>query len=118
MGVMAGVLLALGVVVLAGSGLNPYASNTNGVPWAAGGSVTTSTTTTGRSSSTGQEGQKYLFGFAVGPAPLSQVSSIDKQPVALTGFVLLPIFAAFLLGFVLYRVSRVREEEEEPPEVA
>ncbi len=144
MGVVAGVLLGLGVVALAssaGSGLNPFmtqaatfgstplqtngtstqsvtTTNTSGGPVAATGSNTTFVTIVGQISSTGQEGQNYFSGATVESAPLSQVNGIARQPITLTGFVLLPIFAAFLFGFVLYRVSRVRSEREEPPEAA
>jgi len=112
LGVMAGVLLALGVVALTGSGFNPYTSNTSGAPVSNPVSGTTSST------ATGQEGQNPTFSASVGAVHLSQVNSIAKQPVTLTGFVLLPIFAAFLFGFILYRASKVRNEEEEAPEAA
>jgi hypothetical protein len=48
----------------------------------------------------------------------SHLDDIARQPITLTGFALLPVFAALLAGFVLYRVSRARDEREEPPEAA
>lgn len=112
LGVMAGVLLALGVVALTGSGFNPYVSNTGEVPVSYIFSGTIPSTTTG------QQGQGSIFSVNGLATPLSQVSSIAKQPATLTGFVLLPILAAFLFGFILYRASKVRNEEEEAPEAA
>ena len=110
LGVTAGVLLALGIVALAGSGLNPHASNTNGVPglYISSGTIP--------STATSQQGQGSIFSVNGLATPPSQTNSIAKQPATLTGFVLLPILAALLFGFVFYRVSRVRDEEEEPPE--
>jgi hypothetical protein len=46
----------------------------------------------------------------------SHLDNIARQPITLTGFALLPVFAALLVGFALYRVYRVRNEREEPPE--
>jgi hypothetical protein len=46
------------------------------------------------------------------------VSSIASQPIDLTGFALLPILAAFLFGFAVYRVSRARNQEEGPQDPA
>ncbi|MGD0146161.1 MAG: hypothetical protein ABSB53_04835 [Nitrososphaerales archaeon] len=112
LGVIAGVLLALGVVALVGSGLNPHASNTGEVP------ASYIFYGTNLSTATGQQGQGSIFSINGLATPPSQVSSVAKQPATLTGFVLLPILVAFFLGFVLYRVSRVRLEEEEPPEAA
>jgi hypothetical protein len=125
LGVMAGVLLAIGVVALASSGLNMYVkqvtlpksspgqptgastrsttTNTNGFPANISGSNTTDF-----SSNSGTRGLAPFY---------SNLNSIAKQPVTLTGFVLLPVFAALLFGFVLYRVSKVRNEGEELPEV-
>ena len=126
---------------MAGSGINPYgthttmpkailsttdgtsmqstnATNTFGNSVAVPGSNTTYTVIAGQNSSTSQKGQIYLYGVTAKVAPVSQVNSIARQPITLTGFVLLPIFAALLFGFVLYRVSRVRSEREEPPEAA
>ncbi len=48
----------------------------------------------------------------------SHLDNIARQPIILTGFAFLPVFAALLVGFVLYRVSRTRNEREEPPEAA
>jgi hypothetical protein len=48
----------------------------------------------------------------------SHLDNIARQPFTLTAFALLPVFAALLVGFVLYRVSRARNEREEPPEAA
>ena len=139
LGVVAGVLLGLGIVALASSGISPYGmraasptptlyttngtstqsvttTNTFGASVAPRGSNTTFGVDVGQISSTGQKGQTNLASSAGAAAPLSQVKSIARQPITLTGFVLLPIFAALLFGFVLYRVSRVRNEREEPPE--
>jgi hypothetical protein len=137
LGVMAGVLLGLSLV-LAGSGLGSY-----GGPYAsfAGNQVlTTSTSTsalytktnasgiwyftsgasTASSNSTNNQGKWILM-----PSPsaaqaniASHLDNIARQPITFTGFALLPVFAALLVGFVLYRVSRARNEREEPPEAA
>jgi hypothetical protein len=48
----------------------------------------------------------------------SHLDNMARQPITLTGFALLPVFAALLVGFAFYRVSRVRNEREEPPEAA
>ena len=140
-GVVAGVLLALGIVVLASSGLNQYGmhaaspapipfmtnassirsvttTNSSGVPVKVPASNETFGTTVGQVSSTGQKGQMRLSTPAVGAAPLSQVSSIARQSITLTGFVLLPVFAALLFGFVVYRISRAGNEKDEDSEAA
>jgi hypothetical protein len=142
LGVVAGVLLGLGVVVLASSGVNPLmmpaatlgptpfqtngtstesvaTTSTSGAPVYSIPSGSASTTTVSQSSSTGQGSQKNALAFvATVPAGFSHLNNIARQPIALGGFVLLPIFAALLFGFVVYRVSRARNEEEEPPETA
>lgn len=135
LGVMAGVLLGLGVVALAGPGLNLYgAQSASAIPRSAQtnetsvrSAVTTNSseagaaysTATVQNSSAPQGVLTPLFTF-FGPASVSpsRVSSIARQPIDLTGLALLPILAAFLFGFVLYRVSRARNEEEELPEPA
>ena len=140
MGVMTGVLLGLGVVALAGPGLSLYGAQ--GAPAIRSSAQTTETsvqfvTTTNSSeaavinsvpgtaystaaaqnSSAPPKGSTPLFTFSgAGSASPSRVSSIASQPINLTGFALIPIFAAFLFGFVVYRVSKARNEEEEPPE--
>jgi hypothetical protein len=145
LGVMVGIMLGLGVVALAGSGLNLHAmqtasaqpnfSQTNGNSTQSatimqtasaqpnfsqtnGSSTWFVTATNASQGSVALHGNGTTFGSMVGKAPLSQVKSIAKQPIALTGFVLLPVFAAFLLGFVFYKVSRIRNEKEERPETA
>jgi len=135
LGVLAGVLLGLGVVALAGSGLNLYGaqapSATRSPPLYAYTSLQSATTAStsrtqaprsvfGVSSSTATaQNSSNLLGlpnssssFEAGMASLSQVNSIVRQPINLTGFALLPVLAAFLFGFVLYRMSKTRNEEE------
>jgi hypothetical protein len=133
LGVVAGVLLGLGVIALTGPGLNPAATlgtfsslspeqttytsmktmttmTSTGVPRAATGSNTTA------SNSSNGQGERYFL-FWVGSSavvPASHLDGLAQQPISLTGFVLLPIFAAFLLGFVLYRASKGHNEEESP----
>jgi hypothetical protein len=134
LGVIAGLLLGLGVVALTSSGINSYgthatqprailfvtngtriqstnATNTIGSSAAFSGSNTTFTVIEGQTSSTG-EGPTHLAGITAKAAPVSQMNSIARQPITLTGVVLLPILAALLFGFVFYRVSRVRNEGE------
>jgi hypothetical protein len=127
LGVMAGVLLALGVVALAGSGLNPYVmratspkSNLNQTTGASTKSMTTTNTSGAPANASGSNTTDHSSGSATrGVAPLySNLNSIARQPITLTGFALLPILAALLFGFVLYKVSRVRNEGQEPPEAA
>ncbi|MGD0318556.1 MAG: hypothetical protein ABSB56_02520 [Nitrososphaerales archaeon] len=137
LGVAAGVLLGLSLV-LAGSGLGTY-----GGPYAsfAGNPVVTTSTstsvlstktnatgiwlfTTGASitgsSSTNEQGKWILAPSpsAVQADVASRLDNIARQPITLTGFALLPVFAALLVGFAIYRVSRARNEREEPPEAA
>jgi hypothetical protein len=142
LGVVAGVLLGLGVVALASSGLNPFmmpaatfgptspqtngastqsatTTHTSGAPVHSIPSGTTSTITSSQSSSTGQGSQNISLAFLANvPADSSHLDNIARQPITLTGLVLLPIFAALLFGLVLYRVSRVHNERDEPPEAA
>jgi hypothetical protein len=73
-------------------------------------------TTGGLSSSPGQQGQNSTASVIFGSTDLAQVSNIAKQPATLTGFALLPVFAALVFGFALYRVYRGRDKEEESPE--
>lgn len=122
LGVMAGVLLGLGVVALAGSGLNLYTMQASSVRTSSnqtyGTSTQSVTTTNANGTQAAFSGTDTTPKSMAGAAPLSQVKSIAGQPIALTGFVLLPIFAAFLFGFVLYRVSRMYDEGEERSEAA
>jgi hypothetical protein len=123
LGVMAGLLLALGVVALAGSGLNQYVMQASSPKSSLNPTTVTSARSMTTASSSGDSGSKTTNsspGYTTeGATPLfSHLDSFARQPVALTGFVLLPIFAALLFGFVLYRISRVRNEEEELSEVA
>jgi hypothetical protein len=112
LGVMAGVLLALGVVALTGSGLNPHAmqatsptSNPNQTTGTSAKSMTTTGTSGAPATASGSDTTNYSPGYTTeGAASLySHLNSLARQPITLTGFVFLPIFAALLFGFVLYR---------------
>jgi hypothetical protein len=126
LGVITGVLLGLGVVALASSGINPYGTHTTMPQYRVLFTNSTSTQSWNTANTFGSSGAApvanmtlgTIAGQPVNAAPLSQVNSVVRQPITLTGFVLLPILAAFLFGFVLYRVSRARNEGEEPPEAA
>jgi hypothetical protein len=93
-------------------------TNTAGIPvFTVGtGSTYTYSTTTGQSPNSGLEVRNLTTGFTFGPAALAQVNSIATQPVTLTGFALLPVFAALLFGFALYRLNKARNEDEESSE--
>jgi hypothetical protein len=80
---------------------------------------TTGASITG-SSSTNEQGKWILAPSpsAVQADVASRLDNIARQPITLTGFALLPVFAALLVGFAIYRVSRARNEREEPPEAA
>jgi hypothetical protein len=118
-GVIVGVLLGLGVVAFAGSGLNPYAmqaasihpsfSQTNG------NSTLFVLATTTTEASVASSGTNTTLGRMVGAAPLPQMDGVAIQSPAPAGFGFFPIFAAFLFGFVLYGVAKMRVEEEERP---
>ena len=135
LGVLAGALLGLGVV-LAGSGIGPYSglaasfnaspdqathlstsvqyvttTNASGVWYVPARGVTNGSTLTN-----GQGGENYNFAVNAANIPVSQLGNIARQPITLTGFALLPIFAALLFGFVLYWVPRARKATEEPSE--
>jgi len=137
LGVMAGVLLGLSLV-LAGSGLGSYGgsyASFTGSPV-----LTTNTNTSVLSVKTNASGVWYFISGRNIASPnstksqdewvlmpsanaasadiASHLDNIARQPITLTGFALLPIFAALLVGFLLYRVSRARNQREEPPEVA
>ncbi len=141
LGVMAGVLLGLGVVALAGPGLNLYGTessattpnspsvaytslqsattaSTTGTRMPFSGSGTTSPTTTGQNSTIARGVANASLGFYADIASVSQVNSIARQSISLTGFAFIPVLAALLFGFVLYRVSKARNEEEHLPEPA
>lgn len=135
LGVVVGVLMGLGIV-LAGSGLGslggPYASFT-GNPV-----LTTSTSTSvqyvktnasgiyyvpsgagaaNSNSTNGQEGWVLIpTTNAVRADVASHLDNIARQSITLTGFALLPVFAALLVGFALYSASRARNERKEPLE--
>lgn len=135
LGVMAGVLLGLGIV-LAGLGLgsyggqyasftgNPVLTTSTSVQYvktnASGTWYIPSGVGTASSNSTNDQGRWVLMYSpnAVQADVASHLDNIARQPITLTGFALLPIFVALLVGFVLYRVSRARGEREEPPETA
>jgi hypothetical protein len=115
LGLVAGVLLGLGVVALAGSGFS--ASSTPAAPIQTGldQTIVTSTQTATTTSASGTPGELLWTAAAVpvaGAASVSQVSSIPHQPIALTGIAFLPVVGAGVFGFVLYRISRARDEEE------
>ena len=136
LGVMAGVLLGLSIA-LAGSGLSShgglYAS------FAGNPVLTTSTSTSVQYVKTNASGTWYIpsgtgissnltndqSGWVLMSGPnavqadvASHLDNIARQPITLTGFALLPVFTALLVGFVLYMVSRARNEREEPTEAA
>ncbi|MGP8056902.1 MAG: hypothetical protein ACLP9K_04795 [Nitrososphaerales archaeon] len=137
LGVMAGVLLGLSLV-LAGSGLGSYGGQY--ASFAGNPALTTSTSTSVLSTKTNASGVWYFTSVAgiassnptndqgrwvlvPGPSAVqaniaSHLDNMARQPITLTGFALLPVFAALLVGFAFYRVSRVRNEREEPPEAA
>ncbi|MGD0318136.1 MAG: hypothetical protein ABSB56_00345 [Nitrososphaerales archaeon] len=137
LGVMAGVLLGLSLV-LAGSGLGSYGGQY--ASFAGNPALTTSTSTSVLSTKTNASGIWYFTSVAgiassnptndqgrwvlvPGPSAVqaniaSHLDNMARQPITLTGFALLPVFAALLVGFAFYRVSRVRNEREEPPEAA
>jgi len=132
-----GVLLGLSVV-LAGSGLGSYRGLE--ASFNANAAQTTGTNTsvqyvktnasgiwyipsgTGIASSNATKGQGEWVLMpetnAVRADVASRLDNIPRQPITLPGFALLPVFAALLVGFVLYRVSRARNEKEEPVEAA
>lgn len=137
-GVLAGLLLGLGVIILSAPSLNLIStqyttptlpaylsvnttlvsttSNTSGNSQSVGPSGTISSTTTSGNSNTGQQGKSLSPSATFGVANYAQVSGFVRQPVMQTGFVLLPVLAAFLFGFMLYRASKIRNKEIEPPE--
>jgi hypothetical protein len=115
LGLVVGVLLGLGVVALAGTGfsatLTPAAPSQTSFNQTNG----TSTQIVTTASATGTPGEAFWTGTSdsmAGVASVSQVSSIPHQSIALTGIAFLPILGASVLGLVLYRLSRTREEEE------
>jgi hypothetical protein len=127
LGVMTGVLLALGIVALAGSGFNPYATQATSPTPGQNSTASTSTrsmTTTNTSGAmamvSGSNKTDYPSNSNAAEAapPYSHLDSFTVQPISLTGFVLIPIFAALLFGFVFYRASKVHNEEEEPQRAA
>jgi heme/copper-type cytochrome/quinol oxidase subunit 2 len=87
-------------------------TNASGIWYISSGAGTTS------SNSTNGKGGWVLMPNtdAVRADVASHLDNIARQPITLTGFALLPVFAALLVGFVLYRASRARNETEEPPE--
>ena len=135
LGVMSGLLLGLSMV-LAGSGLGSYRgleasftansvlTTTTSTSWqyiktnASGTWYVPSGSDTASSNSTKGQGE-WVLGYstnAVRADAASHLDNIARQPITLTGFALLPVFAALLVGFTLYRVSRARNESEELPE--
>lgn len=134
---MVGVLLGLSIV-LAGSGLGSYSGLY--ASFTANPVLTTKTNTsvqyvktnasgtwyipygisnTSSNSTKGQGGWVLMSGTnAVQADVASHLDNIARQPITLTGLALLPVFAALLIGFVLYRVSRARTEIEDHPEAA
>jgi hypothetical protein len=125
LGVIAGILLGLGIIALASSassGLNPFITQASNGPTSlppngtSGQYVITITTSrvpvlvtmTGTTSTASARAASVYSNF----------DNIARQPITLIGFVLLPVFAALLFGFVVYRISRVRNEREETPGAA
>jgi hypothetical protein len=51
------------------------------------------------------------FSPSASPAAVSQLVTITHQPLQ-SVVVLLPVLAAVFFGFILYRASRVRTDEE------
>ncbi len=134
LGVIVGVLLGLGVVVLAGPGVGVFSAQygqfaasspqpghgettmtTSGTPVLVSGSNTTYSVTTTQSSSTISSAQAAPSAFLFGTPVEAQINSIARQPVTQTGVVFIPVLAAFLFGFVVYRVSGARKRKEEAP---
>jgi len=127
LGVIAGVMLGLGVVALTGSSLSPHimqaASPMSTLDQSTGTSAESmaTTNTSGASASVSGSG---TINYASSPPTggvatlYSHLNVVARQPIALTGFVLLPIFAAFLLGFILYKAFGVRNERDESAEAA
>lgn len=109
MRVVAGVLLGLGVVVLASSGIEPYGTHTTPPQYSVFFTNSTSTQSGNTTNAFGSSGATSVSNMTLGTmsyqsmnaAPPSQVNSIARQPITLTGLVLFPIFAALLFGFVL-----------------
>jgi len=133
LGVMAGVLLGLGVITLAGPGLSLYGAQSSStspsspsaaytslqpatttgtsgaqMPFSASGTISPTTTRQNSTNARGVQNSSMEFGADL--ASISQVNSIARQPINFTGLALLPVLAAFLFGFVFYRVSRPRNE--------
>ena len=93
LGLVAGVALALGLIALSSSGFIPLGTRAP---------ASTANVSLANSTSPG------LARTAQAPTtgvPPSQVSSIAKQPIGETGFVLLPILAAVLIGLAIYGMS-------------
>ncbi len=121
LGIVAGVLFGLGVVVSSGfvtfgtfgTLANPPGLQNLGTG-AANDSVSTASTTSNesvpmRNNTTPETAANSAESFQFS----SHLDSIARQPITLTAFVLLPVFAAFLFGLVLYGASRISREEEE-----
>ena len=132
LGILAGLMLGLVVIGSAGFSSGPFGSfvSSPGLNQIGAGSIT-STRTAGTDSSTPSPPYQYTNSTAstvpggssetqtdkgvqsAGFSPLSsRLDSIARQPIATTGFVLLPIFAAFLFGLVLYGASKARNKGE------
>jgi len=125
LGVLAGLLLGLGVVVLTGPGLSlagaGYVPNSTGTgPSSTPEQVVTITNTSGAyvytvvlsSTNTATSGQAAGQGGKSTPAPVeraaayAQVSNLVKQPAIQTGYAILPVALALVIGGVLYKASR------------
>ncbi len=90
--------------------VNGNTNGTSNVPQG-GGSVTTTTT-----SGTSTVPQKDIQAMAAVLTPLSgasRVNSIAQQPALSNAFLLIPVFAAFLVGALVYRVSNGSNRESE-----
>jgi len=138
LGLIAGVILGLGVIVLASPGINFNGTQFAGVSTPASQASILSTRTVTMTSAgltvvlTVGETTSYSSAseypitnggttanatFGV-PVDYVEVNNIPKQPISVTGFVLIPVFAALLFGFVLYRISKTRNDRERPSESA
>ncbi len=97
-----------------------YTATTNTVPEGTLSNVSAATTSTSTESKSVNSStpQGHTFGTAAQNAATqpSNLANIPTQPVLSTGFVLVPVLVAFLLGALLYRASvgnREKDAEDE-----
>jgi hypothetical protein len=87
----------------------PSQNGSNSTLSAIGRSTTTTTTTmTTTTATTGPSPVGADFASATTPVYSSHVANIAQQPVLTNIIIFIPVFIAFLLGAVLYRVSTKR----------